>query len=75
VLSAVTAVTAACPAVFRLKSELQGLSKASAGGVPGGSSFDVKLLALTARLSQWAQQERMSGEVGCLGLRTDSTAY
>lgn len=63
---AFTAVHTGPPAVPRLKSELQGLSKDSAGGVPGSSAFDVKLLALTARLSQWAQQERVSGEVGDL---------
>jgi hypothetical protein len=48
----------------RLKAELQGLSKPPAGVVSGGSPFDVKLLALTARLSQWTHQERTAGEVG-----------
>jgi hypothetical protein len=40
------------------------MSKPPAGVVSGGSPFDVKLLALTARLSQWANQERTAGEVG-----------
>jgi hypothetical protein len=59
-----------CCCCCRLKAELQGLSRAplqAGGSVAGSSPFDVKLLALTARLSRWAQQERSAGEVrACL---------
>lgn len=52
--------------VGRLKAELASVSTSGStikGHVNGGGRFDVLLLALTARLSQWSQLERKSEEV------------
>jgi hypothetical protein len=50
------------PSPPRLKSELAAASRPPPS-TPGGSAFDVKLLALTARLSHWSQQERVAAQV------------
>ena len=55
----------------RLKASLATMSAASLQrptATPGGTQFELLLLALTARLSQWPQLERQAEQVCCRSL-------